>query len=346
MRPRHAEGAQYLGTEDIAEGQRGWCFRRLLRPWLDEGTARVDIHEPWLVERIHREHLSWCLEALRTSGVREARVFTCFPPDLPDENRSEAEAALDSQARVHGNLGMQVAVQVLARFHRRSIMLYQREGCIELTCDVGLHFWHPPRGDTQRTSLAARRTRQQRVVVMRLAGLPVGTGKDEPAEGDAHVLGCQIPTSRRAIRQRLREIEELKRARARGVLLHREQAAKVAREAALRHALATLNGLTTLSAGIFPADWECGNPLCRALNFGDRRRCFRCRLDPMSGSRVTWAALCIQRAMRAWRNRGARRGDARSSGARRWPGRRRGPSGPGCAGDRLLRHPRSRRADR
>ena len=297
------DGTRHLATEDIQEGQRGWCFRRLLRPWLDEGTQRVDIHEPWLVERGHREHLSWCLETLRTFGIQEARVFTCFPPDLPDERREEAAAALDSQARVQGNLGMHVAVQVLARFHRRSLVLHQSDGCIELTCDVGLHFWHPPRCDTQRTSLAARRTRQQRIVVMWVAEAPVGTGRDGPSEGDADALADQIPTSRRAIRRRLHEIDVLKRARGRGVLLHRAQAAKVSREGVLRHALATLNGLSSLTAGVFPADWTCGNPLCRAFNFGDRRACFQCGLVAAAGGRVAWAALRIQHAVRAWRRR-------------------------------------------
>ncbi|MFM7983753.1 MAG: hypothetical protein ACKPKO_30960, partial [Candidatus Fonsibacter sp.] len=60
----------------------------------------MDIHEPWLTERGHREHLSWCLEALRTFGAQEARVFTCFPPDLPDADCDEPIAALQQLGNV------------------------------------------------------------------------------------------------------------------------------------------------------------------------------------------------------------------------------------------------------
>ncbi|CAK0813667.1 unnamed protein product, partial [Prorocentrum cordatum] len=222
-------------------------------------------------------------------GVSAVGVHACFQRPGGEDVYEEAMAELEGMACAFARSGLALSIHTRERFHRRRVVLCRGDcGDVELTLDLGLHIFAPPRRPAECAALELRKTKAQQVVV-RHGRFPLG-----PPLGAEAEIDCCLPPRAAAdagllssarIRQLLRSIALLRRIVAHGGRLRPAQSAKMAREGPLRAELARRRFERYgpgLREEVNPA-WECPNELCARdgylLNPGACLRCRRCRLQ-------------------------------------------------------------------
>ena len=278
--------ARVLEMRDIPANSRGIDFRALLGHWL-AGASHAEVHEPYLTESWHREHLAFLLDTLRQGGVFSVDVVTMEPHgEAVFDELSSMQVGLESMVSAYAGLGFRIQLRY-ASFHRRRVLLHLPGGrLLEIGLDRGLHGWRRPHNHCGLTALATRRTMAQFMMVRVL-----DPGTFDPAV-EASAPHASHPLKPVRIRQLLHDVQLLKQQQLRGRALNPAQARKLAREGFLRAAMADQR---RPRQGALYCTWICANPLCGASNDVVRSRCCQSRCGRPAPPRFDGCAQSLWR---------------------------------------------------